>query len=212
MVVIYDGTAVFYPYSLEPCASQLPIFSSSKMANNSTDNQEKSKHTPPSTADDTDSVLFDNEENLPFMLDKDNAFEYVSMDQSRTFIDRDRWPDKQSIHNSFFACLASLVFVFVVSLLYFLDGPSYLRVPLALLFLLIMPGYYFVDLLNIRPILVRVAVSVAVSIAICTIIGTIFLYAGAWNITAIFLTLVYISGVGIIIRMGILLNLLYGKE
>lgn len=81
-----------------------------------------------------------------------------------------------------------------------LDVPTFIRLPVALLFLAICPGVAFVPLLNVERTVHQLTLIIATSFAANTLIVQIFLLSGSWTPNLMLFTIGLVSAFGIALQ------------
>jgi uncharacterized membrane protein len=91
------------------------------------------------------------------------------------------------------------LWVVTAAVLVFADVESPLRTAIVLPFLFVCPGMALVRLLRLREQLIELMLAIALSLALALLMSAAYLYAGAWNVKAIFATLITITAVASLI-------------
>ncbi len=97
------------------------------------------------------------------------------------------------INREHYSTLSVIALTILFGILYYLSAPQLLRVPVGLLFLIFVPGYSIIQLIDLKDTVQKIVLSLALSIALETIIAWLIIYSEIWSINLIVNILIVIS-------------------
>jgi len=97
-----------------------------------------------------------------------------------------------AINREYYPTIAVLALTILFGLVYYTSASLLLRVPIGLLFLIFVPGYSIIQLIDLKDDVQKIVLSIALSIAIETIISWLVIYSELWSINLIVNILIFI--------------------
>lgn len=98
-----------------------------------------------------------------------------------------------TINREYYSTIFIVGLTLLFGLFYYVDAPLILRVPVGLLFLVLVPGYSIIQLINLKDNVQKIVLSLALSIALETIIAWLVIYSDLWSVNLIVNILILLS-------------------